>query len=355
VSTGGAGLRAGCRDIYSGGFNAGQTRLGPRSGINPFLGTFTPIGALPGGSSAITRKVQVPQTEMNAAAFPNALYFAEGVYVCAEEKEGAQLNNATYRRMNVANAGATPTYAWTVASGTGGASMAGVPAIEAWRAHGRGLNMQDTSVAISIVDVPSEGRFYVAGKAVDLSGTAGTGPWRYEYAVFNLNSARAGGSLTVPVPTSSTVTDIGFRDVNYHSGEIYDNTDWIGTKVGPAVRFASTTTHATNAAGNAVRWGTMYNFWFTADVAPAAAPGSVALGLYVPGTPAEIVATGLPVPMETIPCAADFNGANGLTLQDLFDFLDAYFRNDVRADYNGAGGVDIQDVWDYLGGYFVGC
>jgi hypothetical protein len=54
------------------------------------------------------------------------------------------------------------------------------------------------------------------------------------------------------------------------------------------------------------------------------------------------------------PCVADFNGVGGVSVQDVFDFLAAYFAGDPRADVNG-GGLSVQDVFDFLGVYFVGC
>ncbi|MCC6320614.1 MAG: matrixin family metalloprotease [Phycisphaerales bacterium] len=54
-------------------------------------------------------------------------------------------------------------------------------------------------------------------------------------------------------------------------------------------------------------------------------------------------------------CAADFNGVGGVTLQDLFDYLDAWFASDPAADINGAGGVTLQDLFDYLDLWFTGC
>jgi len=42
-------------------------------------------------------------------------------------------------------------------------------------------------------------------------------------------------------------------------------------------------------------------------------------------------------------------------VQDIFDFLIAYFANDPRADVNSANGVTVQDIFDYLNAYFTGC
>jgi uncharacterized membrane protein len=54
-------------------------------------------------------------------------------------------------------------------------------------------------------------------------------------------------------------------------------------------------------------------------------------------------------------CPADFNGTGGLSIQDIFDFLAAYFAIDPSADFNSAGGITVQDVFDFLGAYFAGC
>jgi hypothetical protein len=60
---------------------------------------------------------------------------------------------------------------------------------------------------------------------------------------------------------------------------------------------------------------------------------------------------------ETPPpaCRADFNHAGGVTVQDIFDFLTAYFSSAAPADINGVGGVTVQDIFDYLTLYFAGC
>ncbi|MFN7022861.1 MAG: GC-type dockerin domain-anchored protein, partial [Phycisphaerales bacterium] len=54
-------------------------------------------------------------------------------------------------------------------------------------------------------------------------------------------------------------------------------------------------------------------------------------------------------------CPADFNGDGSPTVQDLFDFLTAYFVGDASADVNASGAVTPQDVFDYLTIYFTGC
>ncbi len=54
-------------------------------------------------------------------------------------------------------------------------------------------------------------------------------------------------------------------------------------------------------------------------------------------------------------CLADFNGAGGITVQDIFDFLAAYFSGNIAADVNSSGNLTVQDIFDFLSLYFSGC
>lgn len=54
-------------------------------------------------------------------------------------------------------------------------------------------------------------------------------------------------------------------------------------------------------------------------------------------------------------CEANFNGVDGLTVQDIFDFLSAYFANNIAADFNRQSGLSVQDIFDFLAAYFAGC
>jgi hypothetical protein len=119
----------------------------------------------------------------------------------------------------------------------------------------------------------------------------------------------------VPVPAGATVGGIGFHDVDYHSGEAYDGTDWaVSGGAGSSLTWST----GTAPAANALRWGTLYNFRFVADAPPVL--HAVELGLYRPGTPAAMSvptltprpcdADGICDPGETCSsCAADCLGA----------------------------------------------
>jgi hypothetical protein len=54
-------------------------------------------------------------------------------------------------------------------------------------------------------------------------------------------------------------------------------------------------------------------------------------------------------------CTADFNNSGTVTVQDIFDFLAAYFTGAPAADINNSGTVTVQDIFDFLAAYFAGC
>ncbi len=54
-------------------------------------------------------------------------------------------------------------------------------------------------------------------------------------------------------------------------------------------------------------------------------------------------------------CPADTNRNGETTVQDIFDFLAAYFASEARGDFNRAGGITVQDIFDFLAAYFAGC
>lgn len=276
--TGGGGqqLGAGCSDVYGSGYNGGQSRLGPRAEINAFTGDITPA---PGGSGdAIFKRLQVDVADMMATNYPGAQYLIEGVYVGSDDAaNGNSANNASYRMAGISQSNFSMAML--------GSMQVSVPAIYAWRDHGNGLNNPDNSVEIQQVDVPGEGIFHLASKVTD----NGNGTWRYDYAVFNLNSDRSGGSFSIPIGAAS-VSDIGFKDVLYHSGEPFDNTDWTITNDGALLTWSSPETFGQNPNSNALRWGTMYNFWFTSDLGPDLEPGDATIGLFKPGSPTSISA-----------------------------------------------------------------
>jgi xyloglucan-specific exo-beta-1,4-glucanase len=54
-------------------------------------------------------------------------------------------------------------------------------------------------------------------------------------------------------------------------------------------------------------------------------------------------------------CPADYNCSGAVSVQDIFDFLAAWFDADPRTDINRAAGVTVQDLFDYVSRWFTGC
>jgi hypothetical protein len=54
-------------------------------------------------------------------------------------------------------------------------------------------------------------------------------------------------------------------------------------------------------------------------------------------------------------CPANFNQVDGINVQDIFDFLSAWFSGQPAADFNHVGGINVQDIFDFLAAWFAGC
>jgi len=270
---GGSVLGVGCSDPYCCGLNGDQARLGPRFEVNPYTGVYPyPFTFKDQTGDSIYKRLQVKISDLDPALDGGGQYFVEGHYVTQDDSAaGNQANNASYRPITVSGSGTN----WSIA--LAGATQREMPAIKAWRAW-------DPAVEEAVIEVPSDGQIHVSAKAISLGG----GIYRYEYAVQNLYSDRAVGSFRVQVGSGANVSNIGFHDVDYHSGEPYDGADWPGIYNGNFITW-STTPHNVDPDANALRWGTLYNFRFDVDRAPTST--TVTLGLFKPGTPASVTAS----------------------------------------------------------------
>lgn len=261
-------LGVGCSDPYGSGLNGSHSRLGPRFEVNAWTGVFLyPYTDQGAGGNSIYKRLQVHQDDVDPALNTGATYFIEGQYVTPDDSDaGNQNNNVSYREVTVSSG--------SLNLNVTGPTVREQAAIFAWQA-------EDPTVDIVAVNVPSDGLFHVGSHVRD----NGDGTWRYSYAVHNQTSHRSAQSFSVPVDDTVTVTGIGFYDPEYHSGEPYDNTDWAVTTGGGMITWAGDT-EATNANANALRWGTLYTFWFDADVPPM--DNSASLGLFRSGSPGSV-------------------------------------------------------------------
>lgn len=295
-----------CSDPYTASLNGSQGRLGPRSEVNPSTGVYPwPFYQRNVTGNAVFKRVQVSPQDMNTTTYAGAIWISEGHYVTKDDADfGNQANNASYRRFQ-------PTWNGTTVTSVGftGSTQRTKTAIQAWQDFVAGVTLVN-------VDVPSDGRLILGYKVTD----NGNGTWDYEYAIQNLYSHRAANMFSVPVPAGVSVTNIGFHDVDYHSGDgtpngtTQEGTDWLAVADGGAVTW-STGAEATNPNANALKWGTLYNFRFTANSGPVNVNADI--GLFRTGTPGSVS-----VPVQgpdgpTCLLEGDINGDNIVNFEDL--------------------------------------
>lgn len=297
---GGTWLGMGCDDPYSGGLNGDRNRLGPRYQVNAITGNYTyPFDNTGVVNDELDRRIIVSDSDVDPTANSGARYFMEGQYITEDDAtSGNGWNNASFREAVITNS-TSRSLDWA-GSGPFITTQQRLPAIMAWP-------LVDSAVVLEIVDIAESSmtsRLHLAAKVFD----NGDGTWRYEYAIHNLNSHRSVQRVEVPVPTGAQVTGAGFHDVDYHSGEPYVNTDWtidVDVPNGRVAWFGET--FATNANANALRWGTMYNYWFDADQPPG--NGLVELTPFRPaaaGEPPGVFHVVLPVPGGGLIFADDY-------------------------------------------------
>ena len=273
---GGSQLGVGCTDPYGSGLN-GSRPLGRKSEVNPTTGAY-PFPFTQGGDSGQgwNQRAAVPEADLIAAQNPGARYFVEGHYVAPDDAvSGNGLNNASYREVTVNQSTFNLSFV--------GNTVREKAAIEAWAAIDPTVELYQVSFRGASV----EELFHVARKVTETA----PGMWHYEYAVHNMNSARAADSFRVDFFATPTISGTGFHDVNAHSGEPYDTADWGATVSTNSVEW-NAVPFAMPQNANAIRWGNTYNFWFDSSYPPSEIMGHT-LGLFETGTPGEVVfATG---------------------------------------------------------------
>jgi len=363
---GGDQLGVNCSDVYGAGLNGSQSNLGPRSQVNASTGAFPmPHGVgsgIDGGQgSTLGMRLQVPTADVtgtgSGGANFGAQYWVDTHYVTMDDAQFVRpgqtvaingLNNASYRKINIANGTGTPTFI--------GGTVQLVPGIFAWR-------NADPLVNIVAAEYPEQhptnanatilGRFWVGAKATQIAG----GMWHYEYAIYNLNSDRSGGSFTLPLLAAASLENVGFRHPRSHSGEPFANDAWTTTREGNSVTF-SCPTFTTSANANAIRWGTMYTLRFDSNAAPNLGEGTI--GLFKPAAaafPNTVTAPNIPVPTVPPVCVADINGDGLLDSDDLADYITCFFSTPpcALADQDFDNVVTPDDLSEYVANFFAGC
>jgi hypothetical protein len=373
-NVGGAALGVNCTDTYGGSLNGSQGNLGPKNVVNATTGTSAFIQGGGTGDATITERLQVPTADVTSQPV-GTRFFVDAWYCTQDDAQFVRpgqtvavnaLNNASWREITASTINTSPSFANNTQMHN--------PAIFAWKAADSTVSLvtADHDDAVNpgtgfrdLVGNPGfpgttiRSRFWVAAKATPLGG----GLYRYEYAVYNHNSDRSAGAFSVPMPAGATVTDYAFHAPQWHSGEPYSNAPWTNARAGNVLTF-STQSYATNQNANALRWSCLYNFGFTANVAPTT--GAATLTLFkpgdAPGAPASIDANSIPVPLVPPTCgSADFNCDGDVgTDSDIEAFFSCLSGSCPaapcanNADFNGDGDVgtdaDIEAFFRVLGG-----
>ncbi len=346
-------LGVGCSDAYEACQNGDQAGFpgcggicqgsGPRYQINATTGEYPyPYATIGQGGNLIYKRLQVHSADLDPSLNAGALYYAEAQYLTADDATaGNHHNNASYEEALVG-----PIEGGTYPLHLVGDTTPALPAIYAWRDN-------DPQVVIEVVEddggAPDDhdGRFHMGYR---VTGN-GDGTWHYEWALYNMNSHRSARSFSVPVGQGAVLSNVGFHDVDYHSGDgegnvTFDGADWAFAAGGPAASW-STSTFQENANANALRWGTLYNFRFDADQPPVGTTATI--GLFRPGSPAEITVLTLGPGPEPAGCPVDCADGDGdVDVTDLLALLADWGQVGGPCDTNGDG-VGVNDLLALLG------
>lgn len=338
-----------CSSSNTASISGFQSQLGPRWQVNAATGQFTMPRANPPFSGATARRLRVPTARLEPST-AGVRYFGEGVYIAPDDAAaGNNANNASCRELTAFPSGSEWNFIPT------GPTYRATAAVEVWAQF-------DPAVHVAAIDIPGDGRLLVASRATSIPG----GRWHYEYAIQNLSSHRSVGGLFVPADLILDVSNIVFRDAEYHSGDgipanpadpdntarNFDGADWPADRLPAGVSWA-TTPYAENDNANALRWGTLYGFAFDTDWPPAF--GDLSVSLFRPGTPSIVSAPNLHVPRT--PCLADFNRSGGTPDDaDIAAFFVGWNDGDPLADINRSGGSpDDADVAAFFDRWNEGC
>lgn len=286
---GGSALGSGCSDPYSASLNAGPS-LGSRAWINPFSGAYprndsaTPNNSHSGHAHAgPSHRILTEVNDLIPAMNPGATYYAEGQYITPHEYTWCQANpgqcnmnnNVSYRRYTVTTS-ASP-FGFSPAAATVRMKSAVIAWTGAIHAEIR-------------PDPANDGIAEIAYKVTNPSA----GVWHYEYAIYNQNLDRAVQSFSVPLGNGITLSNIGFHAPPQHPGWANDgtvgntgfsSTPWTQTLTGASMTWNSET-FAQNPNGNAIRWGTLYNFRFDSNRPPEKKDATI--GFFKTGGPINI-------------------------------------------------------------------
>lgn len=267
--SGGSGslLGPGCSDTYGTGNNSDRRYLGGRDEVNPFTGAWTCQNSYfsnyvndcvrrndGSGLNAIAHMLEVDDADLGNTG---SQYFYEAYYINTNETE--KYNQIASRQSNITRSGSS----WSITPADSQLVLG--PAINRWG------DMRATATP------RTEGDVIVAVKVTNLAG----GMYRYDYALYNHDLDRQVREFSVPVPDGAVVQNMEFRDIDNNSSN-----QWASTFVDGKVTFTTSTFGSSSA--NPLKYSSVFNFRFETNAAPS--NGKVKLGLFKPGSSAELLA-----------------------------------------------------------------
>jgi hypothetical protein len=304
-----------CEDSYSNYSNdvaATHTPnyLGPRSEIIPATGQWgrclsvfdkncnAAMDSDGGALDDFQYRLRARENEISATAQPGANFYFEYWYVI--RGQGNIYDAMGYRPVSFSKyPGSGSNYLWDVAAGT----FANGPVVNLWVDPANppaGANNSELATP--------EGHARVAVRTTALGG----GLYRYDYAVMNLDFARATidpahasepnlhvlsatgfSAFALPISPGAAVSNFTFNDADDDASN-----DWSATQSGGLLRWQA-------PAGHSLDWGTLFRFSFTADRAPVAA--SAPLDVASAGAPVTYLARTL-APLDDSIFRDDFDG-----------------------------------------------
>ena len=259
--SGGSFLGPDCSDTYGTGNNGDRFYLGERKEVNPYTGVWTCTGSwfsnyqpdcvrrnTGSGLDSVAHRLEVADADLGISG---AEYYYEAFYINTNETVDVY-NNISSRKAGFNWTGST----WSI-SVLDSAQTQG-PAINRWG------DLRSTS------SVAGDGDVITAVKVTD----NGNGTWHYEYALYNHNSDRAVREFSIPVPNGANITNVGFRDIDTNA-----TNQWTHTVANGAITWSTGTEGSSTA--NPLRYSSVFNFRFDANVEPASSTAT--LGLFKSG------------------------------------------------------------------------
>lgn len=297
-----------------------------RSDANAATGSFLFPFAAGSPSGALERRCRVAVADVDPAQHPSAVFAFE--LVTLHPSEGDASHRCVTRRIAPASMLLTPTAA--------GPANEASTAVELWQSV-------VPSVTITTLDIPGDGRVLVGANATDL----GSGLWRYDYAIENIDSHESIGSLAIPLPAGAIVSTSSSHAPLVHSGEVTSNAPW-NTAIDKLAITWSTEPFASNPNANAIRWGITDSFSVVCDRPPAR--GQATLTLFRSALP---IVAGVTVPSAGgAPLLGDLDADGVVSASDLSILLGAWGRcGGCAADLDGNGTVDSADLAILLGAW----